>query len=100
MRNVLLMLVLVMGVSALLYTWLGANGTVETKAYSGPTSFLADVEAGKVGRVIQSGETLSVYTKEQAVDATEPAYTVTVANVLTQVSQDITAAAVRGGQPE
>ena len=100
MRNGLLMLVLVMGVSALLYTWLGANDTVQTRPYSGPASFLADVEAGTVGRVIQSGETLSVFTSDQPASATEPAYTVTVANVLTQVSQDITAAAAKGGHPE
>ena len=68
MRNGLLMLVLVMGVSALLYTWLGSSTPPETKAYSGPVSFLADVQAGQVTRVVQQGETISVYLKSGATD--------------------------------
>ncbi len=62
MRNGLLMLVLVMGVSALLYTWLGSSTPAKTMAYSGPNSFLADVAAGTVTKVVQQGETLSVFT--------------------------------------
>ncbi|HUG30394.1 MAG TPA: ATP-dependent zinc metalloprotease FtsH [Candidatus Limnocylindria bacterium] len=96
MRNGLLMLVLVMGVSALLYTWLGSSETPVTKAYSGPASFLMDVEKGDVAKVVQQGETLSVFLTSQAADAAEPEYTVTIANVLTQVSQDIADAAERG----
>ena len=100
MRNGLLMLVLVMGVSALLYTWLGANDDRRDQAYSGPGSFLAR-RRGRQGRQGHpEGETLSVFTSDQPTNATEPAYTVTVANVLTQVSQDIAAAAARGGVPE
>jgi cell division protease FtsH len=96
MRNGLLMLVLVMGVSALLYTWLGSSEVPNTKAYSGPGSFLAEVESGTVGKVIQQGETLSVFLKPVDAADTEPDYTVTIANVLTQVSQDIADAAERG----
>jgi cell division protease FtsH len=96
MRNGLLMLVLVMGVSALLYTWLGSSTTVPPHPYSGPGSFLADVQAGTVAKVVQQGEALSVYTKAQDPLATDPAYTVNVPNVLTQVSQDIAAAALKG----
>jgi cell division protease FtsH len=92
------MLVLVMGVSALLYTWLGASQTVKSLPYSGPSSFLEQVEQGKVGRVVQSGETLSVFDKTLPATATDPTYTVTVPNVLTQVSQDIAAAAAKGSQ--
>ncbi len=98
MRNGLLMLVLVMGVSALLYTWLGATPQVATKAYSGPTSFLEDVQKGDVVKVVQQGETLNVYTKGGKPDA--PTYTLNVPNVLTQVSQDIAAAAAKGGVPQ
>jgi cell division protease FtsH len=98
MRNGLLMLVLVMGVSALLYTWLGASPGIKTLAYSGPGSFLEQVEQGKVARVVQSGESLSVFDKTQPANATDPVYTVTVPNVLTQVSQDIAAASTKGGQ--
>ena len=100
MRNGLLMLVLVMGVSALLYTWLGSSTTVKPMAYSGPGSFLADVQAGTVTKVVQQGETLSVYTKDQGANPTDPSYTVSVPNVLTQVSQDIAAAAAAGGVPQ
>ena len=85
MRNGLLMLVLVMGVSALLYTWLGASSPTRTMPYSGPGSFLEQVEQGLVSRVVQSGETLQVFDNTKPKDATEPSYTVTIANVLTQV---------------
>jgi cell division protease FtsH len=98
MRNGLLMLVLVMGVSALLYTWLGATPPVATRAYSGPTSFLEDVQKGEVVKVVQQGETLNVYTKANP-KPDAPAYTLNVPNVLTQVSQDIAAAAAKGGVP-
>src|SRR6185369_9393874 len=42
------------------------------------------------------GETLSVFTKAQDPAATDPAYTVSVPNVLTQVNQDVAAAAAKG----
>ncbi len=100
MRNGLLMLVLVMGVSALLYTWLGASSEIAKKPYAGPNSFLEQVEQGLVSRVIQSGETLSVFDNSKKPTDTEPTYTVTIANVLTQVQQDIAAAAARGGKAQ
>jgi cell division protease FtsH len=95
MRNGLLMLVLVMGVSALLYTWLGSGTTAQPHAYSGPGSFLEQVEKGEVKRVVQQGETLSVFLNDNA-STEEPSYTVSVPNVLTQVSQDLAAAAKLG----
>src|SRR5690242_19331521 len=100
MRNGLLMLVLVMGVSALLYTWLGTSGETASRPYSGPNSFLEDVEQGEVSRVVQSGETLSVFDKTKTTTDTQPSYVVTVANVLTQVQQDIATAAANGGVPQ
>src|SRR6186997_2580212 len=88
MRNGLLMLVLVMGVSALLYTWLGSSGTAkQPHPYSGPNSFLEQVEKGEIAKVIQQGETLSVF--ENGNTTEEPSYTVNVPNILTQVSQDL-----------
>ena len=72
----------------------------QTDAYSGPGSFLEQVEKGEVRKVIQQGETLSVFLNASPANATEPDYTVTVANVLTQVSQDIAAAAAKGGKPQ
>ena len=98
MRNGLLMLVLVMGVSALLYTWLGSSTTTPPHAYSGPGSFLEQVEKGEVKRVVQQGETISVFLNDNA-STDEPSYTVTVPNVLTQVSQDLATAAKTGNVP-
>ncbi len=100
MRNGLLMLVLVMGVSALLYTWLGASSEVPKMAYSGPNSFLEQVEKGTIGKVVQSGETLSVFNKPVDDKDTEPDYVVPIANVLVSVRQDIGAAAEKGGVAE
>jgi cell division protease FtsH len=99
MRNGLLMLVLVMGVSALLYTWLGANNETAAHPYSGPSSFLADVEAGTVKRVVQQGDTLTVFLNaNQTTD--EPDYTVTVPSVITDVDVAIQAAAAKRGVPQ
>ena len=100
MRNGLLMLVLVMGVSALLYTWLGASSEIVKKPYSGPDSFLEQVEKGTVGKVVQSGETLSVFLKPVDPTDTEPDYLVSIANVLVSVRQDIGTAAAKGSVPE
>jgi cell division protease FtsH len=89
-RNGIVMLVLVVGTVALLYTWISSSNTVKTQPYSGPTgstSFKGDVAAGKVEKVVQQGETLTV-TLRGTPEAT-PDYTVTVPNVLTQVQQDI-----------
>ena len=96
MRNGLLMLVLVMGVSALLYTWLGSSNETPPHAYSGPNSFLADVEKGTVEKVIQQGDTLSVFLRG-AETPDEPEYTVTVPSVITDVDVAIQAAAAKGG---
>ncbi len=90
-RNGIVMLVLVVGTVALLYTWISSSDTKATRPYSGPGSFLEDVAGGKVEKVVQQGETLSVDLKGGAAD--QPEYTVTIANILTQVSQDIANAA-------
>jgi cell division protease FtsH len=90
-RNGIVMLVLVVGTVALLYTWISSSNNPVTKAYSGPGSFLEDVQTGKVHKVVQQGETLSVDLAPP--EGERPDYTVTVPNVLTQVSQDIAATA-------
>jgi cell division protease FtsH len=95
-RNGIVMLVLVVGTVALLYTWISASPSTTTKAYSGPGSFLEDVAKGNVAKVIQQGDTLSV-TSKGAADNTV-SYTVTVPNVLTQVKQDIDTAVTTGHQ--
>ena len=67
MRNGLLMLVLVMGVSALLYTWLGSSNQTVTQAVLGSaTRSSSEVEQGKVGKVVQQGETLSVFDQRRS----------------------------------
>jgi cell division protease FtsH len=97
-RNGIVMLVLVVGTVALLYTWISASPNTQPHAYSGPNSFLADIAAGKVEKVVQQGDTLTVDLVGGA--ANQPEYTVTVPNVLTQVSQDIAAAAKDAGKPQ
>ena len=95
-RNGIVMLVLVVGTVALLYTWISSSPSNPPHAYSGPNSFLADVAAGKVEKVVQQGDTLTVDLKGGPQN--QPEYTVTVPNVLTQVQQDIDKALEKGGQ--
>jgi cell division protease FtsH len=88
MRNGLLMLVLVMGVSALLYTWLAGSTPEKTKGYG---EFLNAVQAGTVKTVDQKDQTLTV----TSTDGQQ--YTVVVPTVLTNVLQDMQQAAQQGG---
>ena len=57
MRNGLLMLVLVMGVSALLYTWLAGSSAPKEVGWG---QFLTYVSAGEVKGVTQQNQTLTV----------------------------------------
>ncbi|HEX9735199.1 MAG TPA: ATP-dependent metallopeptidase FtsH/Yme1/Tma family protein, partial [Thermoanaerobaculia bacterium] len=82
------MLVLVVGTVALLYTWLSSNQQTSSIGYS---EFLSDVKAGRVERVTQQGESLTVKLR----GVTTP-YTTNVPNILTQVLQDMQAAATAG----
>ena len=61
MRNGLLMLVLVMGVGALLYTWLAGSNTTTTVGYG---QFLSNVQAGQVDKVVQQDNKLTVTGKD------------------------------------
>ncbi len=89
MRNGLLMLVLVIGTAALLFTVLNGSTQPNTVGYS---QFLADVQNGRVDKVVHMGETLTVTLK-----GTPPtSYDTTVPGVLTQVWQDMQAAARAG----
>jgi len=90
-RNGIVMLVLVVGTVALLYTWISSSNTTTARPYSGPGSFLADIADGKVEKVVQQDQTLTVDLRGGT--ANQPEYTVTVPNILTQVSQDIAQAA-------
>jgi cell division protease FtsH len=87
-RNGIVMLVLVVGTAALLFTWITASSTPQTTGYS---EFLGDVAAGQVSEVTQQGTTLTV-TK-----GTEK-YTVNVPTILTDVYGDIKEAAREGSQ--
>src|SRR5215218_5861567 len=82
-RNGIVMLVLVVGTAALLFTWIQSNGASTTTAtYS---TFLDEVKEGKVQDVSQQGETLTVKSS-----GTKPTYTVTVpAPIVTKVYDDI-----------
>ena len=56
-RNGIVMLVLVVGTAALLFTWLSSSTPQTDVAYS---DFLTRVEAGQVDKVVQEGNTLTV----------------------------------------
>ncbi|HSL97970.1 MAG TPA: ATP-dependent metallopeptidase FtsH/Yme1/Tma family protein, partial [Candidatus Deferrimicrobiaceae bacterium] len=91
MRNGLLMLVLVMGVSALLYTWFAGSSTPEPVGWG---QFLDRVSQGQVTTVVQKDVTLTVTGKDGTV------YTVVapgVPGVNADYLKDIQAAADAGG---
>ena len=87
-RNGIVMLVLVVGTVALLYTWVSSSNTITAKPYLGPDSFITDLGAGDIAKIVQQGETLTITLKTNTTP-TQPDYTVNVANVLAQVQQDI-----------
>ena len=88
-RNGIVMLVLVVGTAALLFTWIQSTTPNPAVGYS---KFLADVQAGEVTEVVQQGETLNV-----KVNGKTP-YTVVVPSVLINVLDDMNKAAARGNQ--
>jgi cell division protease FtsH len=91
-RNGIVMLVLVVGTAALLFTWIQSNGaSTSTSTYS---AFLDEVKQGKVQEVSQQGETLTVKSS-----GTKTTYTVTVpAPIVTKVYDDILVASKAGNQ--
>ncbi len=89
-RNGIVMLVLVVGTAALLFTWITTTGQPTNTAYS---KFLAQVSADDIAKVTQQGTTLTVVTKDEP----PKTYTVIVPTVLTQVWTDMKAAAEEGG---
>jgi cell division protease FtsH len=90
-RNGIVMLVLVVGTAALLFTWISSQNTPQTTGYS---KFLNDVQSGVVKKVTQQGSTLTVQ-----VDGTPPQYTVNVPSVLTDVYSDMKKAAAESSKP-
>jgi cell division protease FtsH len=88
-RNGIVMLVLVVGTAALLFTWITASAQPVTTGYS---KFLSDVAAGQVREVTQQGTTLTV--KKTGTET----YTVNVPTILTNVYGDIKEAAKEGGR--
>ena len=90
-RNGIVMLVLVVGTAALLFTWITASSTPVTTGYS---KFLGDVAAGQVKEVTQQGTTLTV----KKAGSTTETYTVTVPTILTDVYGDMREAATATGK--
>jgi cell division protease FtsH len=86
-RNGVVMLVLVAGTVALLYTWLVQQPDNPPKPYS---QFLADVTADRVSKVIQDGEVLTVDLRDNSVDKD---YSAVVPSVLTDVLEQMRTAA-------
>ena len=84
-RNGIVMLVLVVGTAALLFTWITSSSQPVTTGYS---QFLGDVASGEVAEVTQQGTTLTV--KKEGGNTT---YTVTVPTILTDVWGDMQKAA-------
>src|SRR4029079_19609385 len=89
-RNGIVMLVLVVGTAALLFTWISTSSTPTTTGYS---QFLQDIKAGQVTKVTQQGTTLTVETT-----GTPKTYTVIVPTVVTDVYGDMQKAAIAGDQ--
>jgi cell division protease FtsH len=89
-RNGIVMLVLVVGTAALLFTWLTASTQASDVPYS---DFLAKVQAGQVAKVVQQDSTLTV-----TPNGTATTYTVVAPGLagLHDVLADINAAAQRG----
>ncbi|HEX7345416.1 MAG TPA: ATP-dependent metallopeptidase FtsH/Yme1/Tma family protein, partial [Candidatus Limnocylindrales bacterium] len=89
-RNGIVMLVLVVGTAALLFTWITTSQQTQTTGYS---KFLADVAAGEVTKVTQQGTTLTVEKGDPKMT-----YTVIVPTVLTDVYGDMQKAAEDTGK--
>ena len=94
MRNGLLMLVLVMGVSALLYTWLGASSQTKEIGWG---QFLSNVAAGEVDKVTQQDQVLTIKPKPSGEDYTVVAPVFPGLNI--DVLQKIQDAATAGNHP-
>ena len=91
LRNGIVMLVLVAGTVALLYTWITSTTPSNNVGYS---QFLANVQSGQVEKVVQDGETLTV-----TPNGGGPTYTVVVQNPITgNVLDDMLAAAAKTNQ--
>ena len=93
LRNGIVMLVLVAGTVALLYTWVTSSAPSTSAPYS---QFYNDVKADKVQSVSQDGETLTVTPKGGGAQ-----YTVVVPNSITgDVYADMQKASTEGGHPD
>ena len=91
-RNGIVMIVLVLGTAALLFTWINASAPTQPVGYS---TFLDNVKSGEVKKVVQEGDTLTV----TPTDTTATTYTVVVPSILTKVyPDDMLAAATAGGR--
>jgi cell division protease FtsH len=91
-RNGIVMLVLVVGTAALLFTWITTSSNPTTTGYS---QFLQDVQSGTVEKVTQQGTTLTVETTSNP----PKTYTVVVPTVLTDVFGDMQKAAAAATPP-
>ncbi len=89
-RNGIVMVVLVLGTAALLFTWINASTPAVPVGYS---EFLSQVASGQVTQVTQEGDVLTVKS-----NSNPSTYTVVVPSILTQVFNDMVLAAEKGGR--
>jgi cell division protease FtsH len=87
-RNGILMLLLVVGTVALMYTWIVQSDQNKPMGYS---EFLSQVQAGTVKNVTQQDQTLTVETSTGV-------FTVVIPSLLTDVYADMQKAAAEGGR--
>jgi cell division protease FtsH len=95
-RNGIVMLVLVVGTAALLFTWLTSSTPTNDTSYS---EFLSKVQAGQVGKVVQEDNKLTV-TPQNPTGNDYVVYAPGVPGLPnSDVYGDMVAAAERGGKP-
>src|ERR1051325_7156559 len=94
MRNGLMMLVLVVGVSALLYVWLAGSSAPQPVGWG---DFLNRVSQGHVTKVVQQDTTLTV-TDDKTPPTTYTVIAPGVPGVNADYLKDIQAAAAQGNQ--
>jgi cell division protease FtsH len=98
LRNGVVTLVLVVGTALLLYMVLFNNGNPNRIQFSGqPDSFISELSAGNVQKVIEQGDQLQIYLKSAADEAHPLIKTTNFNPAVTDVAQVIAATCAQPG---